>query len=212
MSAFGSHGQGAQEISARKAALRARLETRKAAVRAAMDRRLGRRSEPRRKRYLLLLLLALLLLLLLRDCEEEPAISVSKVEVLSMAGAGLGGPAAASPPKSSRLVRQDRPAYATADPGPLPWVEALRLQVAARSPRLATCFVGVPRPGALRWSAAVEPHQGRVSDSVLEPVLATEPLKREQRECVLAVLSEPVYRLGGETRGTPVRLSLVVEF
>jgi hypothetical protein len=174
-----------------------------------------KKHDPRRKRLGLVLLLLLLLLLLLRRCEDQPTLPIARVQVLSPIRTGPGLPVTATPtPPQSRLSRKDRPSYATEDPGPLPWIEDLRLQVATRSTRLAACFVGVTRPGALKWIAAVEPEQGRVSDQVLEPVLATEPLKREQRECVSSVLSEPVYRLRGEgdARSTPVRVSLVLEF
>jgi hypothetical protein len=112
-----------------------------------------------------------------------------------------------------RVAPRDRPAFAGPAPDPLPWLAAFRLQVAARSPRLAECFVGAPRPGALKWSAAVEPRAGRVSDPSLEPTLSTEALTPTQRACALAVLSDPAYRLdAGSGPSTPSRVSLVIEF
>jgi hypothetical protein len=107
----------------------------------------------------------------------------------------------------------DRPDYATPPPDPMPWIASFRLQVSARSPRLAACFVGAPRPGALKWTASVEPGTGRVSDHTLEPALESDPLTAEQKACLLAVLSDPPYRLAVEgARATPSRVSVAIEF
>ncbi len=112
-----------------------------------------------------------------------------------------------------RMDAIPRPAFRTPPPAPVPWVTALRLQVAARSPRLAECFVGATRPGKLRWSASVEPASGLPSDHSLEPLFQTDGLSRAERDCVLQVLSDPPYQLrhAGE-RATPSRVGMVLEF
>jgi hypothetical protein len=177
-----------------------------------------RRGEPkkRRSRWWLWLLLILLLLLLARLCccaeapvepPEAPAVSV-EVEP--------GGPPAPPPPApepNPKIHKLDRPTYANPAPEVLPWVAAFRLQVAARSLRLAQCFVGAPRPGALKWTASVDPGSGRVSDHVLEPALSSDALTSEQKTCVIGVLSDPPYKLeGGMDRSTPPRVSVAIEF
>jgi len=87
------------------------------------------------------------------------------------------------------------------------------MQVAARSPRLAQCFVGAQQPGRLKWSLSVEPHSGRVSDPVIEPMLLTDDLSRKERACVVEVLSDPPYDLQtGDEPSTPSRVGLVIEF
>ncbi|MBK7865320.1 MAG: hypothetical protein IPJ65_43340 [Archangiaceae bacterium] len=98
------------------------------------------------------------------------------------------------------------------DTGIPAWLDEFRMQVAAASPRLAECFTGIERQ-ALRWSAAVNPKPGTVADHSLEPVGVGTDLTADQRTCVQAVLSSPVYRLtqlGDEP--LPRRVSLVIEF
>ncbi len=93
------------------------------------------------------------------------------------------------------------------------WLASLRIQVAARSPRLAECFEGTTRPGTLRWSVAVDPDQGVVSDPEVLPTLAGQELSSAQRRCVLGVLSDPPYQLAtGDEPATPARVALVIEF
>ena len=85
--------------------------------------------------------------------------------------------------------------------------------MAARSPRLAACFEGATRPGALRWTTRVEATTGTVSDQLLEPVLEADPLRATQRACVLEVLTSPRYTLEArDRRSVPPRVSLVIEF
>ena len=93
------------------------------------------------------------------------------------------------------------------------WLTALRIQVAARSPRLAECFEGTTQPGTLRWSVAIDPDHGVVSDPEVEPTLAGQDLSTAQRRCVLGVLSDPPYQLAtGDEPATPARVALVIEF
>ena len=107
----------------------------------------------------------------------------------------------------------DRPSLESEPVPALPWLDAFRLQVSARSPRLAQCFVGADRPGRLRWRAAVEPGRGLVSDQEVEPLLIQDALTTEQKDCVVAVLADPPYRLDpGDGPSTPSRVSMVIEF
>jgi hypothetical protein len=195
--------------------MKAQLRARRAALRPADPRR-------KRLRFWLLLAIALLLLLLLRDCScqtpEPPP--------------GPPAPGAAPEPEpepepetdqpetprarrkaTGRLPHLQRPRFENQAMDPLPWLDDYRLQVAARSPRLAECFVGAPNPGTLEWTASVEPSLGRVSDQSLEPTLLSDALTRRQRACALAVLSEPPYQLESQgERATPARVSMVIEF
>ncbi len=93
------------------------------------------------------------------------------------------------------------------------WIEEFQLQVAARSPRLAKCFTGIERAGAMRWSTAVNPQSGAASDHELEPVGVSTDLSPEQRDCVVRVLSNPTYKLTApDKEALPDRVSLVIEF
>jgi len=161
-------------------------------------------------------LLLLLLLLLLRRCScaepppPPPDVATPVIEQVPVPTvAELEGQA----PLKGRIARRDRPDYASKAPEVLPWLASFRMQVSARSPRLAACFEGVSRPGALKWTAAVEPVQGLVSDQDVEPTLSSDELTRAQRTCVFDVLSDPPYRLETEDpRATPSRVGLVIEF
>ncbi|MCK6524434.1 hypothetical protein L6R49_23765, partial [Myxococcota bacterium] len=95
-------------------------------------------------------------------------------------------------------------------PAVLPWLATLRAQVTARGPRLAECFLESQRPGAIRWSARVDPSKGEVSDQTFEPTLDGVALTAEQRGCLQDTLASPPYRL--ESDDPPRRVSLVVEF
>lgn len=60
-------------------------------------------------------------------------------------------------------------------------------------------------PGALRWSASVNPQGGTVADQEMEPVGVGIDLTKEQRDCVATVLSKPVYKLTAPGRSVPVK-------
>jgi hypothetical protein len=97
------------------------------------------------------------------------------------------------------------------------WLEELRTQVSARSPRLARCFNGADRPGALRWTASLNPASGWVSEHELEPVGQAVDLSKAQRDCLVLGLSSPAYRLATQQAAPqaavlPERISLVIEF
>ncbi len=191
-----------RQLAAQRKAMKKQLAERRRALNA--------RHRPRRR--LLVVLLLLLLLLLFKDCScetpepgpgREPIPPAEPVEEEA-------GPAPIPP---GRISRKARSRYQPETPEALPWLAEFRMQVAARSPRLAECFTGIEQPGALRWTTSVEPVSGQVSEHDLEPTLASMELSRSQRECVIAVLVEPTYRLptDGE-RSTPARVGLVIEF
>lgn len=200
--------------------LRAQAKALRARTRAAVDANPAvKRARERRRRILrgIGIAIILLLLLLIRcDCgpgqpppaakavETKPEVK-PKPKVVVKPGPrkpidGTGGKA------SRNTIGLGAPASPT-------WIDEFQLQVAARSPRLAKCFTGIDRPGALRWSASVNPTSGAVSDHELEPVGVSVDLSPEQRECVVRVLSSPNYKLTApEKEALPNRISLVIEF
>jgi hypothetical protein len=184
------------------------------ARRALEELRARQQARRRRRRIALLVVLALLLLLLIRlcSCAEEPPPPPAPEPVGASEPATSAEVQAVEPLAGGRVDRRDRPALANEVPDALPWLAAFRMQVAARSRSLASCFVGVSRPGRLKWSALVEPSTGLVSEPTLEPILESDSLTREQRACVLGALADPPYRLEGDERATPSRVSLVIEF
>ena len=96
-----------------------------------------------------------------------------------------------------------------------PWLQALRLQVTARSLALSACFNGTEQPGALRLSATATPSSGVLADALIEPLLGAPVLTGLQRACVTRVLTEPPYRLpidGVADADVGTRISLVLEF
>jgi hypothetical protein len=188
------------------------LEARRQALRAKIARSRRSAATDKRERPLRWPLLLLLLLLLLLVCTRAPPPPEAPPAPLAAPAAATPSPPA-PPLPTGRVARKDRPRFESAAPEPLPWLAAFRLQVAARSPRLAECFAGASRPGALKWTAAVEPRHGRVSDHAVEPTLSSDELTATQRACVLAVLTEPPYRLEAETSpSTPSRVGMVIEF
>jgi hypothetical protein len=204
-----------QQATRRRDAALAGLAKRRAAL---QERRTsqGKAAKRKRRKWPWLVLLVLILLALLPDCDCTPPPPPG-----AAAGPIETGPAPPppeilppEPPTPAHVVRKrDRPAYGNEPAPPLPWLGAFQLQVSARSPRLATCFIGAQRPGSLKWTAAVEPTEGRVSDHTLEPTLLTDALSRIQRTCLIDVLSEPPYRLDeSEGRATPTHVSMVIEF
>ncbi|MCB9761294.1 MAG: hypothetical protein H6739_15740 [Alphaproteobacteria bacterium] len=205
-----------QALDARRAAARAQLERRRDAARQELERRqAARKAEEKKRRRRWLWLLLLLPLLLLRDCScNGKALGPKDPQRFGPGAAALTPPAPAPPlPRPGRIQRRDRPEYVVDPPPPVPWLTDFRIQVVARSPRLAACFLEAPNPGTLRWSTSVDPTTGAVSEHTLEPTLLSDPLTREQRTCVLAVLSEPRYRLEAEAdQATPQRVGMVIEF
>jgi hypothetical protein len=117
------------------------------------------------------------------------------------------------PPLHAHVKRQPRGRFANPTPTSPSWLDAFQLQVSARSPRLAACFTGADRPGALRWTASLDPRSGSASDQAFEPVGTTAELTPAQRACAVSVLSSPAYKLGDTApRGLPARIALVIAF
>jgi hypothetical protein len=201
-----------QALQIKRAAMRKQMAQRIERRRAALPKKPRKQTENDRRSWRWLLLLLLLVPCLLGPCtEEEPVVAVltdpaEPTEVMPVE------PEVPLPPAGT-IARLDRPEMHIEAPPTLPWIASFRMQVAARSPRLGGCFVGVAQPGALKWTTSVEPVAGVVSDDALEPTLSSAPLTRAQRACVLAVLADPPYRLAaGEQRSTPSRVALVIEF
>lgn len=174
----------------------------------------------KRRRRLMALMVLLLLALLLMRCECGPAPMISpkpepapEVVPEEPEPKPVKKAAVKKKPLKATTKHQARAGYEeTARAGP-PWLEDFRLQVAARSQRLAQCFTGSERPGALRWTTAVNPESGAVADHEVEPVGPSAELSLEQRRCLVGVLSDPVYRLTDQQKqGLPSRISLVIEF
>jgi hypothetical protein len=94
------------------------------------------------------------------------------------------------------------------------WLEQFQMQVVARSPRLAECFVGVDRPGALRWTCALNADTGVASDHEFEPLgTLSGQLSKAQENCVVEALSKPAYTLSNVAKeGLPQRIGFVLEF
>jgi hypothetical protein len=203
---------------ATRRALKRRLPELKAQARAAIDANpalVAARRKRRRRRAAFSALLLLLLLFVRCDC-GEPAPSEPATPDAGVPQVVKPKPMAAKVkpgPLTGKVATQPRGAFGTGEPVSPPWLDEFRIQVAARSPRLAQCFTGIDRPGALRWSALVNPQGGTVSDHTIETVGVGTDLTQEQRTCVIGVLQSPVYRLtvpGNE--GLPNRVSLVIEF
>jgi len=204
---------------ARRAALMASQQAASARMRTQLQARMDgvkgeRRTEEKRRRpwWLLVLLLLLLAAIVccMGPCEPEvaPPLEDGPAE-------GQGEPTEFVPPPvpiEGRVKPKPRPAFPALKPAPVPWLASFRMQVAARSTRLSGCFVGTTRPGVLRWTALVEPETGRVSDHELEPVLQSDSLSGEQRDCVLGVLETPGYRIDSEEGMGPSRVGMVIEF
>lgn len=114
----------------------------------------------------------------------------------------------------AKIATSLRAKYGAEIPVEPAWVEAFRLQVAARSQRLAQCFVGASKPGVLRWKASLTAETGAVFDHHLEAVAPSEELTAEQQRCVVNVLSNPGYSKLATTYAAvlPESVSLVLEF
>jgi len=174
------------------------------------------RARRRVRRGLAVALLALIAFFARCECQPAPQGAMEATAAEPEAREPLK-PAPRKPGKPGPLPgdgqRLSRARFATDLREAPPWMDEYRLQVAARSVRLAQCFEGADRPGALRWIASVNPKSGAVSDHAIEPVGAGNEIKQGQRECLLAALSSPPYRLTAPgDRALPDRVGLVIEF
>jgi hypothetical protein len=176
-----------------------------------------RARRARRLRRALLVAIALLLLSLIHcECGPEPAPEPHRVDAGTPTPPAIlkKAPRPVKPgPLLGTMARQPRPGFQGQGVATPPWLDEFRLQVSARSPRLAKCFVGAERPGALRWVCSVNASSGAVSDHELEPVGTGDELTPAQVACLTAALSAPTYRLTQLTPADlPNRVSLVIEF
>jgi hypothetical protein len=212
-------------LKARKAAVRKQLAQRRAQLK---GRQRPMKRQRRRKWRFVILALALLLYLLLRGCNCQcdcgpgaPPVLVDAElpEAPLDAGPKSEAPKKAKKPKrkkrrfKGKLKGKARPGYSTGTPGPQAWLPAFRMQVAARSPRLARCFEGSEQPGALKWTASVDTARGVVSDHHFGAVLQGAQLSKKLRRCLVGVLAKPVYQLPkADPQTSPARVSIVIEF
>lgn len=170
----------------------------------------------RRRRWVRRALTALILLLLLLfiRCDCGPS-AIEPVDVVHVAvDAGIKPITRKKPFKPHRdtVGSNPRRGWATGTALGPAWLDEFRIQVAARSPRLAQCFTGTGRPGALRWSVALNPESGAVSDHELEPLGAAD-LSALQQQCLQKTLSTPPYRISPKDRlSVPPRVTLTIEF
>ncbi len=208
-----------RELRQRKKELRRSAELMRRAARERVDQLPAVQREKRRRRIRrAVTIAALLLLAMLTRCECAPSPPAPPPEPV-VEPAPEVKPKKPSPPASKpkafsdRMERQRRGSYQNEAQTSPSWLDDFRLQVAARSPRLAQCFSGTDRPGALRWTAAVNATSGSVSDHALELVGTGGDLSGKQRDCVQGVLSSPGYRLKPEQKqDLPGRVSIVIEF
>ena len=180
--------------------------------RARRSRRKKKKEEEEKRRpwWLLLLLLLPLLCCLPLDCtEDEPEEVVPEPEPV-----GEVEPVEPVPEEpGGRIPSQERPDFGTRPPDAPSWIDSFRMQVAARGPRLAQCFVGAKEPGQFKWTTSVVPETGVVSEHALEPMLNSPDLRRAERLCVLEVLENPPYTLeAADEPSTPSRVGIVIEF
>jgi hypothetical protein len=174
------------------------------------------RARRRLRRALGVAVLLLLASLMRCDCAQPIPPEVPKVEAKGAEETKVAPPVpvpARRRPLHAQIEPKARASYQGPERASPAWIDEFRLQVSARSPRLAQCFTGSDRPGTLRWTASVNPRSGAVSDHELEPIGAGAELRREQRECVVRALSSPTYRLTApQGESLPQRISLMIEF
>lgn len=207
-----------RELRARKQAVRAAVAKLRREARERMSQIPAVRRERMRRRIRrtsALLALLLLALFVRCDCAEAPVPVAPVVTASPVVAKPKPPPTPPAKPEvfSERIKPQRRGRYEATPRPPPSWLEAFHLQVAARSPRLAECFRGSERPGALRWAAALNAKSGAVSDHELEPLGAGGSFTQEQRDCVIGALSTPQYQLKVPAPDAlPRRVGLVIEF
>lgn len=177
----------------------------------------ARRRKQRQRRLLAILIVLLLLLLLRFDCAEGPqapaAPAVVEAEPPEPPKKAKKAPKKRKVKLEGKVEPSDRGKMATEPAPPPAWLSQFRLQVAARSTRLAACFNGAEKPGALRWSALVHAQSGRVTESAVEPVFRGVSLDEKQEVCLIGVLTDPAYKLDEpDPEAAARRVSLIFEF
>lgn len=203
---------------------RAELRAQAAAARERVEAALTKnphvqRARKRRRVVRIATVFVLLLLLLFLRCDD--GVPVVAEPVVVDAGTPTAEVVKPKPkptkPKPVRPVtvastKVERPDFETPSRLRDAWVDAFRLQVAARSPRLAECFIGASNPGALRWTTLVAPKTGAVGSHEFEALSVGAELNQAQQACLERVLSKPAYALELPTDGLPERVALVLEF
>jgi hypothetical protein len=209
-------GQGAS-LRVQRKALRRRLNDKRREIAERLANLPEAQKRKSRKRWLLGAAVLLIIMLCLSKCRctdagptppPKPQAAVVKVEkVLPPQAKRQAAPANKATPRL-------RARYQTESATEPAWVEAFRLQVAARSQRLSECFVGTSRPGAIRWTASITAETGAVFDHHIDPMPPGEDLSAEQQRCVVGVLAKPGYqKLATIHAGAlPETVSLVLEF
>ena len=205
-------------LRARRREMRLKLKERRARVKKQIQKTKSPLTQKYQKHRMLiaLSLLALLLALISKECNCETQQRTS---------APVPAPPFTKSPKPSqpktktraqpkgRLETRIRPTYKSLPPKPQHWVANFKLQVAARSPRLATCFEGSEQPGALKWIATIAPAQGEVLNQDFETFLGAIEISKQQRACLEQVLKSPAYRLPKAKANSPSsRIGIVIEF
>ena len=166
---------------------------------------------------LLAIVILIIFLFLLRDCEKtalQGKIDSRPIQETAETSAKLQPP---QKPRLGRIAKQSRNNYKIAPQKSLPWMDEFRLQVAARSARLAKCFVGVERPGSLDWSCTVNPKSGVIFEQEIEMTQVGATLSQDQENCISSVLADPGYHFNesvnpSETHNLSHRLRMVIEF
>lgn len=207
--------RGHKDLAALRAEMARKLDAARVRSRLRLQQIAAARGKPRDHRTVerVLLLIAVIILLALSRCFDEPVFDFPPEKVEAPSPSPLPITATPQPPAQPAVPRtpvRKRPKL-TVPPAQAPrWLDDLRLQVGSRSPRLAGCLTGTPIPGHLRWTATLNRSTGVASDHELD---VDGELSRQQRTCLIEVLSAPPYDLrknGAET--LPERVSLVIEF
>ena len=192
-------------------------DLRRAAGRTMAEHPLLRRARARRQRRNMRLALGLtaaaMLLLVWQRCPRPPPEPAEARPSPPRAPASAPAVSPRPGPQRQSLSPLERPRLQVAVPPSPDWLDAFRMQVLARGPRLAQCFEGQARPGALRWTCALVPSTGMTSDHTFEPLGGGSLEGREP--CMRDVLSRPPLQrvaMPGADATTPVRVSLVIEF
>ena len=211
-----------RSLRAQKKALRAQLAQaqRQARAQVAQNPQVRRARQKRRLKQAAGLAALLLLLLLVRcDCEGPPKVTTPEPQAPDAGEVVVKAPPPVQKPSKPPKLRGDlrgqpRARFDHEGKAPPTWLEEFRIQVAARSPRLSECFNGQGRPGALRWTCALNVTSGAVSDHALESVGGADDLDAKQRACVVKALSDPPYRISKDAQPDALsnRVSLVIEF
>jgi hypothetical protein len=210
-----------RQLRARRKALRKDYAHNKSRVRAQLRRHplLIKNARERRRRFwrrmgtLAAAVIVAILLFQRCSCGPPPPPPVEPTKDAGVAGRDAGVRVKTVSLTAPHLGKKHRGTLPIEPAAPPPWLEEFHLQVAARSPRLSECFRGQEKPGALRWTTAVNTQNGAVFDPEFE-LIGDAAWLPGQRECITDVLSKPPYHFQSppSPSATPPRVSLVLEF